>query len=99
MGEVTRRDGTTTLQMKTAPVGAVFVWPNSHLEYPKGLARSLGRDDLRIESPSFFDGRWHGLRKPVILDHATMRMLTPHQRDGWEECMVYLAAHKAAPTG
>ena len=41
-----RQTGRTTQQMLDAPVGAVFVWCNSALTYPKILAHGLQRDDL-----------------------------------------------------
>lgn len=65
-----RRAGRTTEQIKTAPPGAVFVWANDQLSYPKELARALGRGDLRIVPPSWLDDRSHGCRNPVRLDHA-----------------------------
>ena len=43
-----RGTGRTTEQMEAAPKGAVFVWVNSYLSYPKHLAVSLGRQDLLI---------------------------------------------------
>ena len=45
-----RGTGFTSRQMENAPDGAVFVWCNGHLDYPKRLAEHLGRKDLRIES-------------------------------------------------
>ena len=91
MGEITRCDGTTTKQMTEAPRDAIFVWCNGHLDYPRRLAQHLGRKDLRIEGPTFFENRWRGLRRPVVVDHAAARMMTRQQREGWNECMDYLS--------
>lgn len=84
MGE--RGTGITTQQLREAPEGAVFVWCNHHISYPRDLAAKLGRRDLRIEPSSFFEGdRWRGLRGPVVVDHAFMELATRRQRDGWAE--------------
>lgn len=67
-----RRSGSTTSQLKNAPLGAAFVWVNGDLHYPRKLAESLGRKDLRMFSPgSVGNGALRGLRLPaVIVDHA-----------------------------
>lgn len=67
-----RGDGSTTRQMKDAPKGAHFVWVNSLIDYPKALAKKIGREDLVIVSPSFLsDNRWRGLRfSGLVIDHA-----------------------------
>jgi hypothetical protein len=69
-----RGSGRTTKQMKDAPQGAVFVWCNASLNYPRNLAMQLGRTDLRIFGPSVFDEeayRLRGLELPaIVLDHA-----------------------------
>lgn len=66
-----RQTGRTTQQMKEAPKGAVFVWNNNHLHYAHGLAHKLGREDLRIVSPSWLhQGHYRGLDVDVVLDHA-----------------------------
>jgi hypothetical protein len=67
-----KEQGTTTRQMTEAPIGAVYVWCNEKRGYPRDLARSLGRDDLRIISP--FDvehGYFRGRSVDVVVDHAT----------------------------
>ena len=73
--------GTTTAQIKQAQQGAVFIWVNADIRYPKQLARQLGRDDLQIVSPSWLDSyRWQGKTFPWIeVDHAAK--LTVHQRE------------------
>ena len=68
-----RGRGYTTRQMQSAPEGALFVWCNYDLTYPKMLARYLNRKDLIIKGPDIFnDGAiWlKGHNKPLILDHA-----------------------------
>lgn len=57
-----RGSGKTTKAMLAAPKGATFIWVNHHLDYPKRLAKHLGRDDLMIVSPEWIgDKRWAGL--------------------------------------
>jgi hypothetical protein len=67
--------------MESAPNGAVFIWCNGHTNYPKMLARKIGRDDLRIEAPSWLEDRWIGLELTgLIVDHAAR--LSARQWDG-----------------
>jgi hypothetical protein len=48
-----RQSGRTARAMADCPKGAVYVWYNHHLDYPKQLAKFLGREDLKIVSPSW----------------------------------------------
>jgi hypothetical protein len=75
-----RGTGRTTRQMEAAPRAAVYIWVNSRLDYPKQLARDIGRDDLIIVSPSWLDSeRFRGTAlSGVVLDHAAL--LTYRQR-------------------
>ena len=78
-----RGEGTTTKQMQDAPNGAVFVWCNGHTDYAINLARKIGRDDLRIESPTWLEERWRGLELTgVVVDHSAR--LTDRQWDGYQ---------------
>jgi hypothetical protein len=67
-----RGSGRTTAQMQMAPKGAIYIWCNGHLDYPKDLARRLGREDLVIVSPYWLtDRRYSGQRlSGVVIDHA-----------------------------
>jgi hypothetical protein len=69
-----RQTGRTTAQMSAAPLGAVFVWLNSNLIYPKALAAKLGRDDLEVRPLSWLNVRnTRGRRfnySEVVVDHA-----------------------------
>lgn len=71
-----RQTGRTTRQMQALPQGAVFVWVNGQLSYPKALARRIGREDLRIVGPSWVEqGQYRGMDLPEIeIDHAIRRM-------------------------
>jgi hypothetical protein len=66
-----RGTGRTTRQMQTAPQDAAFVWHDGRLDYPRDLAKALGRPDLIILSPSDFDaGRQRGkVFTGVVIDH------------------------------
>jgi hypothetical protein len=67
-----RQTGITTQHMKAAPKGAIFVWLNSHLDYPRRLAEHLGRQDLVIVSAgSVRLETVMGKRVPMVVDHAT----------------------------
>jgi hypothetical protein len=70
-----------TAQLKQAPQGAVFIWVNADVSYPKQLARQLGRDDLQIVGPGWLDSyRWQGQTFPWIeVDHAAK--LTGYQHE------------------
>ena len=73
-----RGTGRTTNQIKHAPQGAFFVWINASTDYPRQLAKQLGRDDLRIVSPNWlvFE-QWRGMRlSGIIVDHAALDRFT-----------------------
>jgi hypothetical protein len=76
-----RGAGRTTRQLELLPQGALFVWCNGALGYPRDLARKLNRTDIRIISPNgLFDPGLRGVEWSAIdLDHATR--LTSRQ---WE---------------
>lgn len=70
MGDRDRGIGRTTKQMLAAPTHSIFVWCNDRLDYPKRLARKIGRLDLQIVSPQWLDGRWNGLMLTgIVIDH------------------------------
>jgi hypothetical protein len=85
-----RGSGRTARAMQGAPQGAVYVWVNGHLDYPKNLARKLGREDLKIVSPQWVeDRRWSGLTFPAIdIDHAAK--LTEEQWQAYRQLLPYL---------
>jgi hypothetical protein len=69
-----RGTGRTARQMKAAPIGAVFVWCNDRLDYPKTLARAhwVNRPDLLIVGPQWLERGWIGQRfSGIVIDHAT----------------------------
>jgi hypothetical protein len=88
-------EGITTSQMRRAPRGAIYVWLNSSMSYPRKLAKDLGRDDLRIVPPAFFDSRSHiwDSTRAVVLDHATV--LNSEQLRSYEEYTAYLRRRHA----
>jgi len=81
-----RQTGRTTQQMQAAPQGAVFVWCNSHVDYPIALARALGRGDLAVYPLAWLEpinviGR---NLSGLVLDHAT-----PLLSDSGYEALMY----------
>lgn len=80
---MSRNTGQTSRQILDAPRGAIFVWLNSHIDYPKQLARYLGRNDVEIISPMTLES-WFGKRAHFVVDHAAC--LTTKQLD---RIMVY----------
>ena len=70
--------GHTTCQMLIAPKGAVYVWLQQYMSYPRDLARYLGRDDLTFQGPSWLN-HVRNSGPIVILDHATVPRLTKQQ--------------------
>ena len=81
---LSRGTGRTSDQLKAAPKGAVYVWVNNRLNYPKRLALDLGREDLEIVAPSWLEyNRFMGrIMSGLILDHAVN--LTDRQREVYE---------------
>lgn len=67
--------GVTTSQMRRAPRGAVYLWPEqATFGYARHLAHHLGRDDLQIMHMRALDGggnKLRGLRMTgLVVDHA-----------------------------
>lgn len=96
-----RGGGRTSRQMMAATYGAIFVWCNEHTQYAKALAKSLGRDDIRIVSPGWLESIiWRGHIVEIVVDHAAQ--LTPLQSDHFERAQSrYRAvlAHDPQPKG
>ena len=79
--------------MRSAKPGSIFVWPNGNLDYPRKLAKSLGRDDLRIVSPSHLrSDELYDRQRSIVIDHATV--LTPDQVQVVEEWSAYRKAKR-----
>jgi hypothetical protein len=88
LGGPDRGSGKTTRAMQAAPKGAVFVWVNHHLDYPKALARHLGREDLKIVSPEWIeDHRWAGLDMTGLIRDPDTRF-TDAQWDRWHAAKI-----------
>jgi len=77
-----RRSGRTSAAMKAAPQGAIFVWCNSQLDYPRSLAKFLGRPDLTIIAPPELEAKTRGRRVPVVFDHW---LEIPEGSTAWSE--------------
>lgn len=79
---MTRRTGITTEQLRTAPAGALYIWPTDHaLTYPEILAREvLGRTDLEFRStPWLLRNGPIVSQSNVVLDHAATLRLSSKQ--------------------
>lgn len=75
MADTLRGSGRTTEQLRSAPKGAVFVWCNGGLAYPRKLARHMGRDDLTIVTAHSYamgetDLLVKGSNRKIVVDHA-----------------------------
>lgn len=87
-----RGSGRTTKQMREAPHGALFIWCNDSLDWPRRHAREQYRPDLTIAGPSALvsvTGAAQAIRgrvfSAVILDHSLADQgLDPEQHAGWE---------------
>lgn len=80
---------TTPAQMKAAPKDAYFVWCTPQLDYPKMLAKELGRSDLKVIRPYDLErDRMRGLQiSGMVVDHAAR--LPEEQEDlAWKLCMM-----------
>lgn len=89
-----RNTGETTRQLTACQRGAVYVWCNDALHYPRQLANSLNRRDIKIVAPDYLNlQRWRGVRlTEIVVDHATS--LTEEQAT----CLRYLQ-HDIATRG
>lgn len=75
-----RGSGRTKAQIEKAPTAAVFIWADDRLDYPKRLARSVGRRDLQIVGPGWLESGWIGRRfTGIVVDHAAD--LSPRKTD------------------
>ena len=74
MSDNERQTGRTMKQMMEAPLGSIFITVNASTIYSDNLARFLGRGDLQIIPPSWFNtSRTIGKDVPaVIVDHAAL---------------------------
>lgn len=67
-----RQTGQTFKQMRAAPQGAVFIWCNAQLDYPRRVAIDAGRTDLVVVAPHWVESMaWQGRILPgIVTDHA-----------------------------
>lgn len=81
-----KKQGMTLQQLSTAEIGALFVWVNNKLGYPKRLAEFLGRSDIKIVSPSWLskDNLLEVRVSQIVIDHAAH--LTTDQWEAWYLC-------------
>jgi hypothetical protein len=73
--------GQTSLQMLTAPQGAVYLWPSGELGYPRRLAEAVGRPDLLVVPPHWLtSGKWRGCYLTgLVVDHAVWGLSADEQ--------------------
>jgi hypothetical protein len=91
---VDRQTGRTTRQMLDAPKGAIFVWPNVDLHYPRQLAKRIDREDLLIRSLSWLRReKVLGQRfSAIVFDHQAWNLFKPENI----EALDYLKFHSTA---
>lgn len=67
-----RAVGATNVAMLEAPIGAVFIWADNELAYPRKLASKLSREDLEIVGPEWLaNRRWTGRDlNDIVVDPA-----------------------------
>lgn len=89
-----RGTGRTTRQMQQAPIGAVYIWCNNLLDYPKRLADKLGRSDLKIVGTEWLENRrWRGVEiSGLDIDHAAR--LTASQMAELDGALPYIRRSK-----
>lgn len=85
-----RGTGRTTLQLKTAPRNAVFVWCMYDLLYPIQLAKDLGREDLQIVNPYWITmNKYKGQQySAIVLDHDLR--LKEHEYESYKAALAYI---------
>lgn len=95
-----RRSGRTKRQMEDAPKGAIYIWDNKILSYPRELSYSIGREDLTILEKGYLYYRanrlTHIIFTDIVVDHACVLSsdqmiglrvaLLEHRRVGNLEC-------------
>ena len=81
-----RGSGRTTRQIKELPLGAVFVWCNSRLDYPRRLLRHLNRMDVVLVTPNWVaDNRWRGQTfTGGAVDHAVAEFNMQVPAEFWD---------------
>ena len=77
---MTRQTGATTKQMQSSPKGAIYLWCNDSIQYPKELAARLDRSDLRIVKRSWLETS-HGIHGDLVVDHAFNAVRPPTDRE------------------
>ena len=84
-----RGSGRTTRAMLAAPKGAYYIWCGGSLDYPRELARKLGREDLKIVGPDWLTARrYQGLTGLQLrVDHYAP--LTDAQWQEWLHAKLY----------
>lgn len=77
-----RGTGRTKKQIEDAQQGSIFVWCNNRIDYPKQLAKSIGRSDVRIEGKSWLcSERIRGIDPfKIIVDHAFFHARVMHEQ-------------------
>jgi hypothetical protein len=65
-----RGDGLTSRQMKSLPIGGIFLAHPSQRDYMMRLAQHIGRTDIKIASAQNAFNNFVGTRMAVVVDHA-----------------------------
>jgi hypothetical protein len=72
--------GRTSKQIREAPIGALYIWPNKDcgsLSYVGRLATYLGRTDLRVRPVDHLavSQWWRGYAVGIVIDHAALELM------------------------
>jgi hypothetical protein len=64
-------------QLLRSPTGATYMWHNEHLEWPRALARKLGRSDLQIVNAHYLDDPLAGLPITAVVGKPDHLVIDP----------------------
>ena len=88
-----RNSGTTTAQLKSAPLGSLFICMNyRHKIYVEKLCQYLNREDIAVMTRTVLTSdkvrRLRGTQfSSIIADHSVE--LEPHEIEGWDYLNTY----------
>ena len=89
MSNKKRGAGRTTKQMQAAAKNSVFVWHHHSTEYPKELAKKIGRTDLKIVSSGWLWYGWQGKElSGLVIDHYVFEIANRQMTELIQEALL-----------